>query len=222
MYWLWGDEAKGKIVYQLIKNKNYDFVCRFNGGSNAGHTIYHNNIKYNTNIIPSGIFLNIKSYSGSDCYINIDDILKEKDYLKNHGFDTNLIKISPNAHIITNEQKEIDINNHKKTQGSTGKGIAPCAKDKFGRNGILVKTCNDKRIKKYIYNEDLYGNILCEGAQGFWLDINYGNYPYVTSSNTLPYSASSGSYQKIRNIYGAAKIYDTVLDLIHIFKKVVR
>ena len=57
----------------------------------------------------------------------------------------------------------------------------------------------------------MYGNILCEGAQGFWLDIDYGNYPYVTSSNTLPYGACSLGFspKKINKIYGAAKIYDT-------------
>jgi adenylosuccinate synthase len=57
----------------------------------------------------------------------------------------------------------------------------------------------------------LYGKILCEGAQSFWLDINYGNYPYVTSSETLPYSACSLGFspKKIRDIIGVAKIYDT-------------
>ena len=57
----------------------------------------------------------------------------------------------------------------------------------------------------------LYGNVLCEGAQGTWLDIDYGNYPYITSSSTLPYSACNLGIppQLIRNIYGAAKIYDT-------------
>ena len=62
-----------------------------------------------------------------------------------------------------------------------------------------------------IWDEKLYGNILCEGAQGVWLDIIQGNYPYVTSSNPLPYGACSLGFppQKIRNIYGAVKIYDT-------------
>ena len=70
-------------------------------------------------------------------------------------------------------------------------------------------------LESYIWDEELYGNILCEGAQGFWLDINYGNYPYITSSNTLPYSACSLGIppQLIRNIYGAAKIYDTRVGL---------
>ena len=58
----WGDEAKGKIVSQLIKDNKYDWVCRWNGGNNAGHTIYINNVKYSTHIIPAGIFYNIPCY----------------------------------------------------------------------------------------------------------------------------------------------------------------
>ena len=57
----WGDEAKGKIVANLCKLNNYDFVCRWSGGNNAGHTIYKDSKKYTTNLIPSGIFYNIKS-----------------------------------------------------------------------------------------------------------------------------------------------------------------
>ena len=96
-----------------------------------------------------------------------------------------------------------------KTQGSTAKGIAPCYKDKYGRSGFRIE--DDPFFESYIWDDNLYGNVLCEGAQGFWLDINYGNYPYVTSSTTLPYGACSLGFppQKIRNIYGACKIYDT-------------
>ena len=207
----WGDEAKGKVVLELIKNKKYDFVCRWSGGSNAGHTVYVDNNKYHTHIIPSGVFLGITSFIGPDCYININDFLEEISILEKNGFDTTKIKISPYAHIITNEHKNEDLKEYQKQQGTTGKGIAPCAKDKFARKGILVKDWNGNELKKYIFNEDLYGNILCEGAQGFWLDINFGNYPYITSSYTLPYSACSLGFppQKIRRIYGAAKIYDT-------------
>ena len=95
------------------------------------------------------------------------------------------------AHIITESHKIEDKKLYKRKQGSTGKGIAPCARDKFARTGIILKEYDDKRLDKFIFDEELFGNILCEGAQGFWLDINYGNYPYVTSSYTLPYSACS-------------------------------
>ena len=207
----WGDEGKGKIVSQLIQKKKYDFVCRWCGGSNAGHTIYLNSKKYHTHIIPSGVFNGIKSFIGPDCYLNIKDFFEEIEYLRKNGFNTNLVKISPLAHIITDNHKNEDINKYKKEQGSTGKGIAPCARDKYGRIGTLVKDWSGNELNNYIFKGELFGDILCEGAQGFWLDINYGNYPYVTSSNTLPYSACSLGFspQKIRHIYGAVKIYDT-------------
>jgi adenylosuccinate synthase len=207
----WGDEAKGKIVTQLIKNKKYDFVCRWSGGSNAGHTVYFNGKKFHSHIIPSGIFLGIKSFIGPDCYINEKDFLQEIQVLQENGFDTTNIFISPYAHVVTDLHKEIDVNTYKKEQGSTGKGIALCAKDKFARIGILVKDLKESELTKYIYTDKLFGDILCEGAQGFWLDINHGNYPFVTSSYTLPYSACSLGFppQKIRKIYGAAKVYDT-------------
>jgi len=205
----WGDEAKGKITAHLSKENDYDFVCRWAGGNNAGHTIHMNNKKYVTNLIPSGIFHNVKSIIGPDCVVNIEHFFEEINYLKENGFNTNLIKISPKAHIITNEHIEEDIKKYKKL-GTTARGIAPCYRDKYGRTGDRVIDHIDK-LKDFIWDENLYGNVLCEGAQGFWLDINYGNYPYITSSNTLPYSACSLGFPPclINNIYGAVKIYDT-------------
>jgi len=210
----WGDEAKGKIVSELSKTKIYDFVCRWAGGNNAGHTVYVNDIKYKTHLIPCGIFYGIKSVIGPDCVINIDSFFKEIEYLNDNGFDTNLIKISPKAHIITDNHINDDKNNYKLQLGTTASGIAPCYRDKYARIGKRVLDYKDI-LESYIWDEELYGNILCEGAQGFWLDINYGNYPYITSSNTLPYSACSLGIppQLIRNIYGAAKIYDTRVGL---------
>jgi adenylosuccinate synthase len=206
----WGDEAKGKLVSELLKINKYNFVCRWSGGSNAGHTIFINDIEYHTHLIPAGIFHNILSIIGPDCYINLDDFETELNYLKDSGFDINLIKVSPRAHIITQQQIIEDSINAKKNT-STGKGICPCSRDKFGRIGTLVKDNFPEKYRSFIWDEKLFGNILCEGAQGFWLDINYGNYPYITSSYTLPYSACSLGFppQNIRNIYGAIKIYDT-------------
>lgn len=205
----WGDEAKGKIISNLAKSNNkYDFVCRFNGGNNAGHTIYINNIKYKTHLIPTGVFHNIISIIGPDCVVNKESFINEITYLKNNGFNTDLVKISPRAHIIKNIHIEEDIKNYK-SNGSTSRGIAPCYRDKYARIGTQVK--DDDFFKDYLWDENLYGNILCEGAQGFWLDINMGNYPHVTSSVTLPYNACSLGFPThlIRNIYGATKIYDT-------------
>lgn len=215
----WGDEAKGKIVSELLKTNKYDWVCRYSGGSNAGHTIYVNGEKYTTHIVPAGVFYGVNCYIGRDCYVNITDLEIELEYLQNNGFDISVVKISPMAHIITSQHKEEDLKKYKSQQGSTGKGIAPCASDKYARKGINLKTFveNDNIERIFSFREnmldesELYGNILCEGAQGCWLDINYGNYPYVTSSNTLPFNACSLGFppQCIRHIYGAAKIYDT-------------
>jgi adenylosuccinate synthase len=205
----WGDEAKGKIIADLSKSGNYNYVCRWAGGDNAGHTIYINKVKYKTHLIPSGIFYNIKSIIGPDCIINKESFLAEIKYLKNNGFNTDLIKISAKAHVILNKHIEDDKKNLLNTQGTTSKGIAPCYSDKYKRIGITALSVPE--FEPYIWDEKLEGNILCEGAQGFWLDINQGNYPFVTSSTTLPYGACSLGFppQKIRKIYGAAKIYDT-------------
>ena len=202
----WGDEGKGKISNAI--SKNYDIVCRWNGGPNAGHTVYLNNKKYKTHIIPCGIFQNKVSVIGPNCVINVDKFFDEIEYLQKEGFDTSLIKVSPKAHIITEKHIQYDLQFLKKKLGTTGQGIAPAYGDKMLRIGKLARDYIDKQ---YLWDGELYGNILCEGAQSFWLDINYGDYPYVTSSETLPYSACSLGFspKKIRNIIGVAKIYDT-------------
>ena len=206
----WGDEGKGKIVSSLTNKNSYDYVCRWSGGDNAGHTVYVDDKKYSTHLIPSGIFHGIKSIIGPGCVLNIDSFYKEVEYLKSKGFDVSLIKVSPKTHIVTNKHIEEDKNKYKDKLGTTGRGIGPCYKDKYSRIG---KTANDYKteLNGFIWDEKLSGKILCEGAQGFWLDIDYGNYPFVTSSCTLPYSACSLGFapQKIRKIYGAIKIYDT-------------
>jgi adenylosuccinate synthase len=202
----WGDEGKGKISNAI--SKNYDIVCRWNGGPNAGHTVYLNDKKYKTHVIPCGVFQNKLSVIGPNCVINIDKFFDEIDYLKKEGFDTSLIKVSPKAHIITEKHIQYDLKFLKSKLGTTGQGIAPAYSDKALRIGKLAGNYLDKQ---YIWDGVLYGEILCEGAQSFWLDINYGDYPYVTSSETLPYSACSLGFspKKVRDIIGVAKIYDT-------------
>jgi len=204
----WGDEAKGKIISHLTKKGTYDFVCRWAGGNNAGHTIYLDGIKYKTHLIPSGVFHGIHSIIGPGCVVNPKSFFEEINYLKGKGFNCDLIKISPRAHIVTDEHIQEDILKYK-DQGTTAKGIAPCYRDKYARKGILAQQIPE--LSPYIWDEQLYGDILCEGAQGFWLDIDYGNYPYTTSSTTLPYAACSLGFppQMINNIIGASKIYDT-------------
>jgi adenylosuccinate synthase len=205
----WGDEGKGKISSAMAKD--YDMVCRWNGGPNAGHTVYLNDKKYKTHLIPSGVFHGKKSVIGPNCVLNVDKFLKEIEYLKENGFDTSLVKVHPNVHVITDAHIEYDLKHLKPKLGTTGQGIAPCYADKANRVGIQVKYLNFNTLKDFIWDGKLEGKILCEGAQSIWLDINYGDYPFVTSSETFPHNACSLGFspKKIRDIIGVAKIYDT-------------
>ncbi len=209
----WGDEAKGKVANQLashtVAGKNYyDFVARWNGGSNAGHTIYVNEECYKTHIVPCGVFHGIKSIIGPNCVLHPESFYKELDGISKAGFDTSLVKVSPNTHIVTDNHIDIDKRTLAKKLGTTSRGIAPAYADKAARSGVLAK---DVLEYDYIWDGELHGNILCEGAQGVWLDINHGLYPYVTSSETLPYAACSIGFptQVIDRVYGVAKMYDT-------------
>jgi len=204
----WGDTGKGKVSSYLAKNNNYDFVCRWAGGNNAGHTVYIDGKKFKTHMIPSGVFHGIKSIIGPACVLNIDSFYEEIEYLRNNGFDTSLIKVFPQTHIITESHLKKDMEKYHKKLGTTAKGIAPCYSDKMARIGVRASSILED---KYILKEELHGKILCEGAQGFYLDIDWGNYPYVTSSTTLPYGACSLGFspKKIRDIWGLCKIYDT-------------
>lgn len=202
----WGDEGKGKIVHAL--SPRYDMVCRWNGGPNAGHTVYIDGKKFKTHIIPTGIFSGRKCVIGPGCVINVDKFLEEIHYLRSNGFDTSLIKVSPRAHIISESHIRYDNYYLKEKLGTTGNGIAPCYSDKMMRRGVQAK---DGLPKEFLWDGELKGKILCEGAQSVWLDIDQGNYPYVTSSSTLPYSACSlgFSHKDIHRVIGVAKIYDT-------------
>lgn len=210
----WGDEAKGKITSQLASKKladgssQYDFVARWAGGNNAGHTVYVDGEKYKTHLVPSGIFYGVKSVIGPGCILHPESFYKELDYLSDNGFDISLVKVSPRCHIVTDKQVAYDKAHLAKRLGTTGRGIGPCYADKAARVGVQAK---DILGSGYLWDENLYGAVLAEGAQGVWLDIDYGLYPYVTSSTTLPYAACSIGFppQKIREVWGAAKIYDT-------------
>jgi len=204
----WGDEGKGKVVSNLLASKNnYDFVCRFNGGPNAGHTIHINGRKYKTHLVPGGIFYQKPSYIGPGCVVNVKKLKEEFDYLKSCGFNTDLVKVHPNAHIITDEHIAYD-KEHLSKLGTTGQGIAPCYADKMLRKGIRAR---DVLPASMLWDRPLEGNILAEGAQSVWLDPDIGDYPYVTSSSTLPYYACSLGFhtRKIGDIIGVVKAYDT-------------
>ena len=205
----WGDEAKGKISSHLASSGEYNLVARWGGGNNAGHTVFIEGNSYKTHLVPSGVFHGIKSLVGPGCVLHPESFFKELDYLELNGFDTSLVHVHPNCHIVTSEHIEEDKASYHEKLGTTLRGIAPVYASKYARTGILAKDI--PHLEPFMWSEELSGNILCEGAQGVWLDIDHGNYPYVTSSSTLPYAACSLGFapQKIRNIYGAIKAYDT-------------
>ena len=202
----WGDEGKGKISNAIAKD--YDMVCRWNGGPNAGHTVYIKNVKYKTHVVPCGIFQNKLSVIGPGCVLHPEKFFNELKYLHDNGFDIGLVKVSPKAHIITDDHISYDLNNLKKDLGTTGQGIAPCYSDKMLRKGVRAENVI---AKEFLWNGELKGKILCEGAQSVWLDIDHGTYPYVTSSTTMPYGACSLGFspRRVRKLIGVAKIYDT-------------
>lgn len=206
----WGDEAKGKITSELAATGQYDAVARWAGGNNAGHTVYVGGKKYKTHLIPSGVFHGIPSIIGPGCVLHPASFQEELNYLEENGFDTSLVRVSPKCHIVKDEYIEFDKANLAAKLGTTSKGIAPAYSAKSARTGVLAKEYFADR-PEILWDEKLSGTLLCEGAQGTWLDLDHGNYPYVTSSTTLAYGACSIGFppQLIKEVWGAAKIYDT-------------
>lgn len=219
----YGDCGKGKVAHYLSHTNSYTHVLRYNGGCNAGHTIFHKGKKFVTHHIPAGVFFGVKSIIGSGCVLDPDQFFREIKMLEEGGVKTKgKIFIAKNTHIITAAHKNEDKQKGGKI-GTTGRGNGPAYRDKYGRTGMRAERV--ARLKPYLIN--LYNewyppfdkaqgkakkiNILAEGAQGFGLDIDWGDYPFVTSShctaagallNGLPASA-------VRNVWGVAKIYET-------------
>ena len=209
-----GDEAKGKVTHHLCKSGEYTHVLRFNGGCNAGHTIYHEGRKFITHHIPAGVFYGIKSIIGSGCVVNKEQFFKEINELEEGGVNTKgLIFIAQNTHVITDAHLEEDGKDTK--IGTTKRGNGPAYRDKYNREGLLAK--DDPDLKEYTVNlyDEFHENkevkILCEGAQGFELDIDWGDYPFVTSSHCTTAGALLNAIPPswIRNVWGVGKIYET-------------
>ncbi len=213
----YGDCGKGKVAHALCRKNNYTHVIRYNGGCNAGHTIYHNGKKFVTHHIPCGVFFGIKSIIGPGCVIHVDTFLKEIEELERAGIPaSNLVHVASNAHLITDFHRAEDGKDEK--IGTTKKGNGPAYRDKYARKG--VRAMEDPRLAPYIismyhelYENENYKNIeiLFEGAQGFGLDPDWGDYPYVTSSHCTVGSALLNGVppKAIRDVWGVAKIYET-------------
>lgn len=260
----WGDEGKGKIT-DVLSAKS-DYVVRFQGGNNAGHTVYVGKDKFVLHLLPSGVLqCRGKCIIGNGVVVDPSAFVKEIEAIEARGLSTNHVFISRRAHIIMPYHILYDTYREeaagKKSIGTTKRGIGPCYEDKVARVGIraidllnpeVLKEKLEKNIqiknaifeKLYdkeplsfdeIYQQFLaYGqmlkdrivdtelelnqaidqgkNVLFEGAQALMLDIDFGTYPYVTSSSPSTGGVCAGAGvppTKLQNLIGVAKAYCT-------------
>jgi adenylosuccinate synthase len=211
----YGDCGKGKITHHLCRHGDYTHVLRYNGGCNAGHTIYHEGKKFVTHHIPAGVFFGVKSIIGSGCVVNPVQFFAEIDELEAAGIKTQgLVFIADNAHVITADHLAED--GTDTTIGTTKQGNGPAYRDKYARTGLQARDIPS--FQPYLVNlYDEFHNaatpprILCEGAQGFGLDIDHGDYPFVTSSHCTSAGALLNAIPPswIRDVWGVGKIYET-------------
>ncbi len=260
----WGDEGKGRFVDFLAGEA--DMVIRYQGGNNAGHTVYANGVEFKLHTIPSGIISkNTPCIIGNGVVIDPASLLEEIEYVRSRGGFVENLHISDRAHLIMPYHKVLDVLSEVKLGnakiGTTGRGIGPCYTDKVDRCGFRMCDLLDREvfaqklktvlalkneiITKIYGGETLsYENILqeylgyaeklrdmvsdtslmvyeymkrdkkllFEGAQGMLLDIDYGTYPYVTSSHPTAGGVASGTGvgpQVVDQVLGVVKAYTT-------------
>lgn len=261
----WGDEGKGKIVDYLTESS--DVVARAQGGSNAGHTVINDGVKYVLHLVPSGILWPTKKcVIGNGVVIDPLGLLEEMAKIRSQGviITPDNLFISEHAHLTLSYHRKLDLAREKNRGanaiGTTGRGIGPTYADKIERQGLRVTDLRDSaklaqeiewraalhnmeleaagyekinvaevvaeieaaavELRPYIVNTVVYLNeaiaagkqVLFEGAQGSYLDIDHGTYPFVTSSNTTAGGACTGSGvspRKIDRVVGVAKAYTT-------------
>lgn len=260
----YGDEGKGKIT-DVLSAKS-DYVVRFQGGDNAGHTVYVGDEKFVLHLLPSGVLqCKGKCIIANGVVVNPKSFVREIEQIESKGLKTDHVFISRRAHVIMPYHILLDTYREEEaggTQiGTTKKGIGPCYEDKISRVGIRMvdllnpdvladKIRKNLKIKnalfeKYferpglefdeIYNEfvelgkklqhrivdtemelnhaiHLGKNILFEGAQALMLDIDFGTYPFVTSSSPSTGGVCTGAGvppTSLENLIGVAKAYTT-------------
>ena len=260
----WGDEGKGKATDLL--GSAVDYVVRYNGGNNAGHTIVIGSEKYALHLLPSGILTpGVVPVIGNGVVVDLGVLFGEIDLLESRGIDTSALLVSANAHVIAPYHATIDKVTErflgKARIGTTGRGIGPAYADKMSRVGVRVQDLFDEKILRQkvegaleqknnllvkIYNrraitvdeiaDELLGhaerlrpyvtdtalvlhdaleagrNVLLEGGQATFLDVDHGTYPFVTSSNPTAGGACTGSGvppTRVERVIAVVKAYTT-------------
>jgi len=145
----WGDEGKGKATDLL--GERTEWVVKFNGGNNAGHTVVIGDEKYALHLLPSGILSpGVTPVIGNGVVVDLEVLFQEIEALESRGIDTSRLKISANAHIITQAHRTLDKVQErflgKRQIGTTGRGIGPAYADKISRVGIRVQDLFDESI----------------------------------------------------------------------------
>jgi adenylosuccinate synthase len=260
----YGDEGKGKIT-DVLSAKS-DYVVRFQGGDNAGHTVYAGEEKFVLHLLPSGVLqCPGKCIIANGVVVNPKAFMHEISQIEEKGMRTDHVFISRRAHVIMPYHILLDTYREEEeggTQiGTTKKGIGPCYEDKIARVGIRMvdllnpevlaeKIRKNLKIKNSLFEkyfekpgiefEEIYKefleigqklkhrivdtevelnqaihdgkNILFEGAQALMLDIDFGTYPYVTSSSPSTGGVCTGAGvppTSLQNLIGVAKAYTT-------------
>jgi len=206
----YGDCGKGKVTHSLLKSKEYTHCIRYNGSHNAGHTIFHNGNKVITHVIPAGVMFGVKSIIGPGCVVSPTLLAQEIEELTQAGIDTSTLFIDKRTHVITDAH--LDEDRKDAEIGTTKRGNGPAYRDKYARNGTRAENVfTHNIIDTYQELHNSKATVIMEGAQGFGLDIDWGDYPYVTSSHCTTAGAMlTGIPPKaIRNVYGVTKAYET-------------
>ncbi len=259
----WGDEGKGKVVDYLAEKM--DYVARFNGGNNAGHTVINEFGTFKIHLVPSGIFAqNTTGLIGGGVVIDPQVLIDEIEMLNKAGVGIDgRFWISPRSHLIMPYHKILDgLYEKAKGPGATGttlRGIGPVFADKVSYNGIRwtdfatdmfeqrlqmqmdlknkiivalggealkFESVRDEYRAYYLklkpYIKELFSLVqdglktgkkfLLEQAMGTFLDTDWGTYPFVTASTTIPSAASAGlgiPPRYIANVIGVTKAYTT-------------
>jgi adenylosuccinate synthase len=259
----WGDEGKGKIVDWL--SRRYDVVARYQGGSNAGHTVVIGGRKHVMHLVPTGIFHpRTQCVVTNGVVVDLELLLEEIEGLRRAGIRAEgRLWVSDGAHLVMPYHKAMDAAAERGGRGfgTTQRGIGPCYADKAARRGLRLGDLYEParlraRLGPILHEKNLilravYGlapmkpgpmlarlgraarairpfvadtverlndaiergrRVLFEGAQGTLLDIDFGTYPYVTSSNCDACGVASGagvSPKRLDSVVGVAKAYCT-------------